>query len=106
MPKPKWVIKRNKAAKVTVHKRELCRRAAEALDVKAEPVRIVLNAFLDELVSALQKGHCVELRGFGSFRPRGWAKRRVKAPKGQAKAVPESRTVSFRAGRSLKGLRY
>lgn len=90
----------------TIHKRQLCRQLARRLGIGRRGAQIVVNAFLEELVGALQAGHRLELRGFGTLRPKMWAGRRVVRPTGGAVSVPDSRTVGFTPGKKLRGMGY
>jgi nucleoid DNA-binding protein len=66
----------------------------------------VTDAVLQAIKAGLQGGKRVELRGFGSFRPRAWAGRKV-TPPGQKRAVKasDSMTVSFIPGENLRAMR-
>jgi DNA-binding protein HU-beta len=50
-----------------VEKPELVRLAAKRVSRDDEAVAEVVDAFLEEIYEALQRGHSVSLRGFGSF---------------------------------------
>lgn len=90
----------------TIHKRQLCRRVAERLEVSPQGVRVVINSFLEELVDALKQGHRVELRGLGAFHRKNWRGRRLVGPRGgPAVTVPDSWCVGFTAGTKLRAMR-
>jgi DNA-binding protein HU-beta len=50
-----------------MEKPELVRLAAKRVSRDDEAVAEVVDAFLEEIYEALQRGHSVSLRGFGSF---------------------------------------
>ena len=62
-----------------------------------------LNAFLETVVSALQKGEKVQLVGFGTFEVRERAKRKGRNPQtGEEIVIPASKAHVFKAGKNLK----
>jgi len=62
-----------------------------------------LNAFLETVVSALQKGEQVQLVGFGTFEVRERAKRKGRNPQtGEEIVIPASKAPVFKAGKNLK----
>ena len=62
-----------------------------------------LNAFLETVVSALQKGEKVQLVGFGTFEVRERAKRKGRNPQtGEEIVIPASKAPVFKAGKNLK----
>ena len=62
-----------------------------------------LNAFLETVVSALQKGEKVHLVGFGTFEVRERAQRKGRIPQtGEEIVIPASKTPVFKAGKNLK----
>lgn len=85
---------------------DLYRLAARQADLPVADVASAVDAFLEVVKEALQRGHRVELRRFGSFWARRWAGRAVRPP-GKAKSlkVTGARTVSFRAGEELRAIR-
>ena len=57
------------------------------------------------MVSALQSGHEVEIRGFGSFRFRSRLPRQARHPKtGETVDVPPKKVLYFKMGKELKSL--
>ena len=62
-----------------------------------------LNAFLETVVSALQKGEKVQLVGFGTFEVRERAKRKGRNPQtNEEMIIPASKAPVFKAGKNLK----
>ncbi len=51
-------------------KDELVREVSRVCEVSLKEARIILEAMLDSMVSALQRGERIELRTFGTFYPR------------------------------------
>lgn len=70
--------------------------------------RLVENAvslFFNEVISSLQKGHRIELRGFGSFCLRKRNKRVGRNPRtGETVAVEEKNVPFFKAGKAFREL--
>ena len=61
-----------------------------------------LNAFLETVVSALQKGEKVQLVGFGTFEVRERAKRKGRNPQtGEEIVIPASKAPVFKAGKNF-----
>jgi integration host factor subunit beta len=66
-------------------------------------VEKVVDAFLDEIVSALARGDRVELRGFGSFSVKVREGRVGRNPKtGATVHVPEKKIPYFRQGQPIR----
>ena len=62
----------------------------------------IVSTILDEIIHAVDSGHRVELRGFGSFFPREHKARMGRNPKtGELVSVSEKRVIRFTAGRDL-----
>jgi integration host factor subunit beta len=87
----------------TVTKKELVDRIAEQTDTKRIVVKKIVQAFLDEAVEELGRGHRLEFRDFGVFEIRHRAARTAQNPKTlQRVQVPPKRTVKFKVGRLMK----
>ena len=69
-----------------------------------QTVQAVVNDFLNELKSGLEKGNSIELRGFGTFETRLRKGRKVaRNPKtNEGCTVPPHYTAAFRPGQELK----
>tara|TARA_B100001094_G_scaffold281320_1_gene292702 strand:+ start:438 stop:749 length:312 start_codon:yes stop_codon:yes gene_type:complete len=62
-------------------------------------VRTILNS----MVSALSKGHRIEVRGFGTFAVNNRPKRQGRNPKtGESVLVPEKKVLHFKCGKDLR----
>lgn len=87
----------------TTTKREVTERVARATGVHRDEVRKVVQAFLDDLIEELAKGHRLEFRDFGVFEVRSRAARVAQNPKTLVQVtVPARRAVRFKAGRLMK----
>src|SRR5260370_31049442 len=76
---------------------------AKRLDITQVQSGIIVEAALKSVVSALQSGQEVEIRGFGSFRFRNRAPRKGRNPKtGEKVDVPPKNIPYFKMGRELK----
>ena len=62
----------------------------------------LVSIMLDEIIHAVDSGHRVELRGFGSFFPRERKARMGRNPKtGEPVSVGDKRVLFFKSGREL-----
>jgi integration host factor subunit beta len=86
-------------------KADLINIVAKRLDITQVQSGIIVEAALKTIVSALQSGQEVEIRGFGSFRFRNRAPRKGRNPKtGEKVDVPPKRIPYFKMGKELKAL--
>ena len=86
-------------------KADLISVVAKRLDITQVQAGIIVEAALRSIVSALQNGHEVEIRGFGSFRFRNRAPRKGRNPKtGERVDVPPKKIPYFKMGKELKAL--
>ena len=84
-------------------KPELAAAIAAKADVTKEKAGEILNALTDEITSAMTKGDTVTLIGFGTFSRRERGARMGKNPQtGAAIEIKASKSVGFKAGKSLK----
>jgi len=87
----------------TTTKREVTERVARKTGVHRDEVRKVVQAFLDDLIEELARGHRLEFRDFGIFDVRARAARTAQNPKTLAQVkVPARRVVRFKAGRLMR----
>lgn len=87
----------------TLTKADLSKHLMENLEFSKKDADQLVNAFLKSMVSALQSGEGVELRGFGSFRLRDRNPRLGRNPRnGQSIKVPPKRVVYFKLGKDLR----
>jgi integration host factor subunit beta len=86
-------------------KADLISIVAESLAITQVQASIIVEAALKSIVTALQTGQEVEIRGFGSFRFRNRAPRKGRNPKtGEKVDVPSKRIPYFKMGKELKAL--
>jgi integration host factor subunit beta len=86
-------------------KADLISVVAKHLDITQVQAGIIVEAALRSIVSALQGGQEVEIRGFGSFRFRNRAPRKGRNPKtGERVDVPPKKIPYFKMGKELKAL--
>jgi integration host factor subunit beta len=86
-------------------KADLINIVAKRLDITQVQSGIIVEAALRSVVSALQNGQEVEIRGFGSFRFRNRAPRKGRNPKtGEKVDVPPKKIPYFKMGKELKAL--
>jgi integration host factor subunit beta len=86
-------------------KADLISIVAKRLDITQVQSGIIVEAALRSIVSALQGGQEVEIRGFGSFRFRNRAPRKGRNPKtGEKVDVPPKKIPYFKMGKELKAL--
>ncbi|NHZ48166.1 HU family DNA-binding protein [Nitratidesulfovibrio liaohensis] len=88
-----------------MNKSELVRALAEEHELPVEDATVVVNTFFDCVRDALLDGDRVEIRGFGSFKIKGYRGYKGRNPKtGDSVAVPPKRLPVFRAGKELKDI--
>ena len=84
-------------------KAELITGMAERSGLKPGQAKDALEAFIACVGEAVRAGEDVRLVGFGTFTPVTRAAGTARNPRtGESVAKPESRTVKFRVGESLK----
>ena len=78
--------------------------AAEA-DMTKKDVEQLVEIIFDSIVTTLNKGEKIELRGFGSFRVRERNARKGRNPKtGAPVDIPAKRVAYFKPGKDLKDI--
>jgi integration host factor subunit beta len=93
------------ASRTAMTKADLINIVAKRLDITQVQSGIIVEAALRSIVSALQTGEEVEIRGFGSFRFRNRAPRKGRNPKtGEKVDVPPKKIPYFKMGKELKAL--
>jgi integration host factor subunit beta len=87
----------------TITKKDFVDRIAETTQCKHVVVKAVVQHFLDEIVSELDKGNRLEFRDFGVFEVRDRAARVAQNPKTlEPVEVPAKRAVKFKMGRIMR----
>ncbi len=89
---------------VRMIKSELVQRLAERNPhLYQRDVEHIVNAVLDEIGSALERGDRVELRGFGAFSVKNRPSRTGRNPRtGQKVAVTEKYVPFFKTGKEMR----
>lgn len=84
-------------------KTEVEKRLAEALSLKGDDARDLLNVILDEITLALSRKQRVALIGFGTFEVRQHAARQGRNPQtGEPMTIAASNGVHFKPGKALR----
>lgn len=77
--------------------------ATENPHLHPEEAERVVRTFFETIVTTLEDGHRVELRGFGAFSPRHRKARTGRNPRtGESVPVPEKHVPFFRTGKDLR----
>ncbi|MFO0695600.1 MAG: HU family DNA-binding protein [Polyangiales bacterium] len=84
-------------------KSELIELVAARTKITKSRAEAVVNTVFDAMVSALERGEGIEIRGFGSFTVREYKAYSGRNPRtGKPVAVPEKRLPFFKVGKELK----
>lgn len=84
-------------------KADLVEIVANEADMTKKDVEQLVEIIFDSIVSTLNKGEKIELRGFGSFRVRERSARKGRNPKtGESVDIPAKRVAYFKPGKDLK----
>ena len=87
----------------TITKKELIDRITQTQKLRAQTTKVVVQAFLGEIINELAKGNRLEFREFGVFETRNRSAREAQNPKTLEKVhVPAKRSVKFKMGRLMK----
>ena len=87
----------------TITKKDMVERIAAETNQPRSEVKKTIQAFLDEVIEELGRGHRLEFRDFGVFEIREQAPRRAQNPKTlEQVAIPARKTVKFKTGRLMK----
>src|SRR4026208_2042459 len=86
-------------------KAELVGEGAGGGQLTKKQAETIVNIVFDSIVDSLRAGQKIELRGFGSFRPRSRQSRPGRNPKtGEKVEVPSKKIPYFKPGKELKEL--
>tara|TARA_B100001123_G_scaffold399363_1_gene484297 strand:- start:5866 stop:6150 length:285 start_codon:yes stop_codon:yes gene_type:complete len=86
-----------------VTKADIVDQIAEAIGLTKTDTAAVVEGFLTSVVSALQKGEHIEIRGFGTFKVVTRASRTGRNPKtGEVVRIPERPVPVFKPSRELR----
>jgi integration host factor subunit beta len=86
-------------------KAELVEEVSRVSDLTKKHSELIVETVFRSIVTALQRGEKIELRGFGSFRLRQREPRKGRNPKtGDKVDVPPKKVPYFKPGKELKEL--
>ncbi|MCB9499354.1 MAG: HU family DNA-binding protein [Erysipelotrichaceae bacterium] len=86
-------------------KNELVIAVAEACELSKKDAEAAVNAIVESTINALKNGEEVKFSGFGTFAVKTRAKRTGTIPGTDKRIeIPASKTVGFKASKSLKEL--
>ncbi len=86
-------------------KADLVEKVANEAEMTKKDAEQLVEIIFDSIVSTLNNGEKIELRGFGSFRVRHRNARKGRNPKtGVAVSIPAKRVAYFKPGKDLKDL--
>lgn len=86
-----------------MRKPELIKAVAELADLPEKQAVAVVDAVLEQITNALNRGETVNLVGFGSFSVKARPARQGRNPKnGEPIEIPASNNPTFKAGKGLK----
>jgi integration host factor subunit beta len=86
-------------------KAELVEEVSRVSDLTKKHSEVIVDTVFQSIITALQRGEKIELRGFGSFRLRQREPRKGRNPKtGDRVDVPPKRVPYFKPGKELKDL--
>lgn len=87
----------------TITKKNLIDHISNRSKIKRPLVKSVVQEFLDQVITELQRGNRLEFRDFGVFEVKQRAARAAQNPKTlEPVAVPAKRTVKFKIGRLMR----
>ncbi len=86
-----------------MNKAELITAVAEMADLSKKDAEKAVNAAVDAITAALQKGDKVQIVGFGAFDVKERAARIGRNPQTKKEIkIPASKVPQFKAGKALK----
>jgi integration host factor subunit beta len=86
-------------------KADLVEIVANEAEMTKKDVEQLVEIIFDSIVSTLNNGEKIELRGFGSFRVRERNARKGRNPKtGEPVDIPAKRVAYFKPGKDLKDI--
>lgn len=86
-------------------KADLVEKVAKEAEMTKKDAEKLVEIIFESIVSTLNEGEKIELRGFGSFRVRERNARKGRNPKtGEAVDIPAKRVAYFKPGKDLKEL--
>ena len=90
---------------LTLTKAELADLMFDKVGLNKREAKDMVESFFEEIRTALEKGDCVKLSGFGNFQLRNNTQRPGRNPKtGEEIPISARRVVTFHASQKLKSL--
>lgn len=90
---------------MTITKADLASQLFEKVGLNKREAKDMVEAFFNEIGTALETGDCVKLTGFGNFQLRDKPQRPGRNPKtGLAAPISARRVVTFQSSQKLKAL--
>ncbi len=90
---------------LTLTKAELADLMFDKVGLNKREAKDMVESFFEEIRTALEKGDCVKLSGFGNFQLRNKPQRPGRNPKtGEEIPISARRVVTFHASQKLKSL--
>ncbi|HEX68065.1 MAG TPA: integration host factor subunit beta [bacterium] len=86
-----------------MRKKDLVQKISKITGVSGRKVSLIINAFLEEISQALERGERVELRGFGVFKVTTRREKEMFQPRtGERITLPSHLFPYFKPGKKLK----
>ena len=84
-------------------KQDIVARVAESAEITKVKAEVAVNAFLNALKQAMQRGERIELRGFGVFLVKPRKSGIGRNPRTGAEVpIPPGKTVRFKPGKEIR----
>lgn len=94
---------RGEGGRFTVTRAELAQKVSDKLGISQAQAKEAVGHVLDGITDAMEAGHRVELRHFGTFEKKKRKAKKARNPRtGEEMTVPAQSRVSFRPGKSMK----
>jgi nucleoid DNA-binding protein len=89
----------------TVTKADLVEKVAEETGLTRTDVAVVVDRFLEVVKKAVEQGHNIEIRGFGTFKIKIRKSRKARNPRtGEVVPVPDRKVPVFKPSNEFKNL--
>lgn len=89
----------------TVTKADLVEKVAEETGLTRTDVAVVVDRFLEVVKKAVEAGHNIEIRGFGTFKIKVRKSRKARNPRtGEVVPVPDRKVPVFKPSNEFKNL--
>lgn len=89
----------------TVTKADLVEKVAEKTGLTRTDVAVVVDSFLDTVKKAVENGHNIEIRGFGTFKIKVRKARKARNPRtGDVVPVPDRKVPVFKPSNEFKNM--